>query len=29
MNALDRIQKSMDNFTKTEKEIAIYILNHH
>lgn len=28
MNALDRIQKSMDNFTKTEKEIAIYILNH-
>lgn len=28
MNALDRIQKNYESFTKTEQEIAIYILNH-
>ena len=28
MNPLDRIQSNFENFTKTEQEIAIYIINH-
>ena len=28
MNTLDKIQSCFENFTKTEQEIAIYIINH-